>query len=226
MKWIFSQLKKQQGFTLVELMVVVAIIGLLSAVAVPNFKKYQAKAKMSEAKLQLSAVYTAEVAFYSDYNMYGTCLRYMGYDPDNERLQRYYAVGFFSNGTGRNATASATAVASGLNLTPCPDTQAAVDGTNAPGTTTATYFLAGKGNGSSVINTQALANANAAGTAGTCTTNPPTGGNCAGDQAGVATQTFIAGAVGIISADAITGATASGLTIDNTKKISTIVTGY
>jgi type IV pilus assembly protein PilA len=60
MKKFMHVLKHQKGFTLVELMVVVAIIGLLSAVAVPNFKKYQAKAKISEAKLQLSALYTAQ----------------------------------------------------------------------------------------------------------------------------------------------------------------------
>src|SRR6476469_10953386 len=94
MKKFLQSLKRQDGFTLVELMVVVAIIGLLSAVAVPNFKKYQAKAKMSEAKLQLSALYTAETSFFSDYNMYANCLRYMGYDPDRERNNRYYAIGF------------------------------------------------------------------------------------------------------------------------------------
>ena len=41
------------GMSLVELMIVVAIIGILSSVAIPNFKKYQAKSKTSEAKLQL-----------------------------------------------------------------------------------------------------------------------------------------------------------------------------
>jgi len=87
-------LKRQSGFTLVELMVVVAIIGLLSAVAIPNFRKYQAKSKMSEAKLQLSSLYTAQIAFFSDFNIFATCLNYMGYDPSPEISQRYYAVGF------------------------------------------------------------------------------------------------------------------------------------
>ncbi|MBY0516193.1 MAG: prepilin-type N-terminal cleavage/methylation domain-containing protein [Bacteriovoracaceae bacterium] len=87
-------MNSESGFTLVELMVVVAIIGVLSAIAVPNFKKYQAKSKTSEAKLQLSALYTAEQSFFADYDSYGTCLQFMGYNPTNEAAQRYYAIGF------------------------------------------------------------------------------------------------------------------------------------
>ena len=51
MKKIF---RSKKGFTLVELMVVVAIIGVLTSVAIPNFKRYQAKSKTSEAKIQLA----------------------------------------------------------------------------------------------------------------------------------------------------------------------------
>ena len=52
MKNLFFPESKEKGFTLVELMVVVAIIGLLSAVAIPNFQKYQARSKTSEAKTE------------------------------------------------------------------------------------------------------------------------------------------------------------------------------
>ncbi|MBI3179248.1 MAG: prepilin-type N-terminal cleavage/methylation domain-containing protein, partial [Deltaproteobacteria bacterium] len=47
-----------RGFTLIELMIVVAIIGILALIAIPNFMKFQAKAKQSEAKTNLKAYYT------------------------------------------------------------------------------------------------------------------------------------------------------------------------
>lgn len=89
------------GFTLVELMVVVAIIGILAAVALPNYQKYQAKARQSEAKIALSSVYTAEKSFTAENSSYTGCLRQAGYVPDGNPtstagLTHYYLVGFSS----------------------------------------------------------------------------------------------------------------------------------
>jgi len=92
----FNLIKNQKGFTLVELMVVVAIIGILSAVAIPNFKSYQAKAKTSEAKLQLASVYQAETALQADYDAYAVCLDFAGYSGPTEA--NYYAVGLTGAG--------------------------------------------------------------------------------------------------------------------------------
>lgn len=62
--------KKEKGFTLIELMIVVAIIGILAAIAIPNFMRYQAKAKQSEAKANLGSIYTSEITFRAEKDRY------------------------------------------------------------------------------------------------------------------------------------------------------------
>jgi type IV pilus assembly protein PilA len=67
---MFKQLKGQKGFTLIELMIVVAIIGILAAIAIPNFLQYQMKSRQSEAKTNLQAIKTSEVAFQGEQGCY------------------------------------------------------------------------------------------------------------------------------------------------------------
>lgn len=83
------------GFTLVELMIVVAIIGVLAAIAVPNYQNYAAKARMTEATIGLSAAYKAEKAYSAENNSYTSCLYNVGFAPDGyPNSERYYAIGF------------------------------------------------------------------------------------------------------------------------------------
>lgn len=56
-------MKKQQGFTLIELMIVVAVIGVLSAIAIPQYQKYVAKAEGASALATLTALKTNTEAF-------------------------------------------------------------------------------------------------------------------------------------------------------------------
>src|SRR3990172_1134702 len=65
-----NEMKNKKGFTLIELMIVVAIIGILAAIAIPTFLRFQAKAKQSEAKTNLKAIYTAQTGYYGKKNTY------------------------------------------------------------------------------------------------------------------------------------------------------------
>ena len=209
--------KSESGFTLVELMIVVAIIGVLSAVAVPNFKKYQAKAKSSEAKLQLSAAYTAQQAFYGDFGMYAHCLGYMGYDPQNEISNRYYMIGFTQTQV-INATAHQTAVRSGLFAAACPAAGAARLATAADTPAqrnVSTLYAAGKGHGANLIDSIADVQASPMGTTAII-----------GTQVDSPNQTFLLAAVGIISGDNATNATASTFSLDQDKAMTIVNPGY
>ncbi len=68
--------KSQQGFSLVELMIVVGIIGILAALAVPRFSAFQAKARQAEAKTNLGQIYTLQESRFLDTNEYGVLTLY------------------------------------------------------------------------------------------------------------------------------------------------------
>jgi prepilin-type N-terminal cleavage/methylation domain-containing protein len=84
--------KNESGFTLIELMIVVGIIGILVSIAAPNFARYQSKARQSEAKIGLSAIYAGEQSFYSEYSSYIGAMDSIGYSPEGNK--RFYTIGF------------------------------------------------------------------------------------------------------------------------------------
>jgi len=67
---MLQRIRNRKGFTLVELMIVVAIIGILAAIAIPNFLQFRLKAKTSEAKSNLGAIRSTEVAYFAEWDFY------------------------------------------------------------------------------------------------------------------------------------------------------------
>ena len=65
-------MKLQTGFTLIELMIVVAIVAILSAVAVPAYSSYSMRGKIPDATSNLAALRVSMEQFYQDNRNYGT----------------------------------------------------------------------------------------------------------------------------------------------------------
>lgn len=106
-------LKNQGGFTLIELMIVVAIIGILAAVAIPQYQNFTRKSKSSEAKVILDAIITSEAAYFAEQDRVTNSLANLG-NPEGTPV--YYTYNLGTAGTVVTATASvnATGAAAGL----------------------------------------------------------------------------------------------------------------
>jgi len=77
--------KKNKGFTLIELMIVVAIIAILAAIAIPQYRKFQLRAKTSEAKANLDAIRTCEEAWAAEHDQYLTAAETPGGNPTSSK---------------------------------------------------------------------------------------------------------------------------------------------
>jgi type IV pilus assembly protein PilA len=82
------KLFKKKGFTLIELMIVVAIIGILAAIAIPNFIKFQARSKQGEAKSNLKALFVSQRSYFAEKDTFSSSVAEIGFLP--ERGNRYF----------------------------------------------------------------------------------------------------------------------------------------
>ena len=95
--------KKEEGFTLIELMIVIAIIGILAAIAIPQFSAYRTRSYNSAAQADIRNAATTQEAYYVDHSTYAN---------DSTLL-----TGSFGLTTSANVTLTATGSATGYTLT-------------------------------------------------------------------------------------------------------------
>lgn len=69
---MLSKLQKKEGFTLIELMIVIAIIGILAAIAIPQFSAYRQRSYNSAAQSDLRNATTAQEAYFVDHSRYAS----------------------------------------------------------------------------------------------------------------------------------------------------------
>ena len=89
--------KRSKGFTLIELMIVVAIIAILAAIAIPQYKKFQLKAKTAEAKANIGAIYHCEVSYAAETGKLLTEAYYPGGAGKNKQTWNEANSGNFSS---------------------------------------------------------------------------------------------------------------------------------
>ena len=197
----------QSGFSMIELMVVVAIVGILVAVAIPNFKKYQAKTRIVEAKTALAAAFTSESIFHEEFRIYHKCLSYMGFQPGVSLESRYYTVGF-GNVAAIDANVYSAAIIDSLVTADCPNDTNLNQGSQ--------IFIAGKTIGSATVVNSLIS----------ASSEDGSGGTFLGSQNSEANKTFVMAASGIISEKATDPNRSSLWTINQNKVLVQIRPGY
>ncbi len=85
--------RRQRGFTLMEIMIVVAIVGILASVAFPAYKAYVDRAKRSEGKAFLMEIAARQERYYFDNNSYASDAKNLGYATSAPQSdQSHYAL--------------------------------------------------------------------------------------------------------------------------------------
>lgn len=104
----FGGARRNRGFTLIELMIVVAIVAILAAIALPSYSRYAYRARRDEGQELLLRIAQAEERFYTAQNQYTANLADLGYSGTPVLSERGYYQASLATATSTSFTATAT----------------------------------------------------------------------------------------------------------------------
>jgi len=128
-------LKNDMGFSLIEVMVVVAIIGILTAIAVPSYSIYITTSNRTEAQRSLVDLVNRQEQFYMDYRQYAADTDELGVGATYTTESGYYSIVTKSIAPGADFTLTATAIGRQASDSHCATFT--LDNTGAKGATSA-----------------------------------------------------------------------------------------
>ena len=112
-----SMIKTKKGFTLVELVIVIVIVGILSVISVPIYRGYVEKAMITEGKVLLSAIGKAELAYHVEHGYFLNVSGYDEYVSDLDidlRGNKYFKEFYTQSGSGSSYLVGAMAASSSV----------------------------------------------------------------------------------------------------------------
>lgn len=124
--------KNQAGFTLIELMITVAIIGILASVAYPSYTQYVIKSNRATAEAFTLAVASKQEQYMLDARMYAADMTTLGYSSIPSEVSKNYSVTVSANNAATPPTYTVTATPTGTQAS--RDTKCATLTINQAGT--------------------------------------------------------------------------------------------
>jgi type IV pilus assembly protein PilE len=107
-----KKFQSSSGFTLIELMIVIVVIGILATLAVPKYMSVTRKAKESEAKLMLNQVHSLQESYFREHDTYASILEELGFEQEkliSEGGKARFIINLTTNGS-QTFSATATSI--------------------------------------------------------------------------------------------------------------------